>query len=79
MQLISVKSSNISQLGFEKNKKLSMSAKSVNVLRVIFTNGGIYDYYEVEEETFNSFLKAKSIGSYFWKNIKDKYTYEKIK
>ena len=78
MNLINVQSSNISKIGFEKNKRTSLHSKPINVLRIVFNTGMMYDYYNVEEKVFNEFLKAKSIGKYFWANIKDKYSYEKV-
>lgn len=79
MQMISVKSSNIQQIGFEEKSKISLSQKPFSRLRIMFSNGLIYDYYNVSKEVYNSFLKAESIGKYFHANIKEKYNYEKIK
>lgn len=77
MELISVKSSNIAQIGYEEGVIISMGAKPKDVLRVVFTSGTVYDYYGVESDVFEQFLNAKSIGSYFHKHIKNNYTFEK--
>lgn len=77
MKLVTVESSNISQIGFEEGKSISLNQNPVNILRIVFTTGMIYDYYNVEKETFESLLDAKSVGSYFHKFIKNQYTYEK--
>ena len=79
MRLVSVESDNISQIGFERNRKLSMGAKPVNVLRVIFINGSVYDYYNAEEQLFLDFLHSDSKGKFLHSHIVDKYDYEKIK
>lgn len=79
MQLISVKSSNIKQIGYDENYRVSLNKKPIKVLRIYFTSGFIYDYYDVSKEIYESFLKAESIGKYFWEHIKDKYNYEKVK
>ena len=52
MNLISVQSSNIAQIGFEINRMNSMNAKPINVLRIVFVNGGIFDYYNVEKKDY---------------------------
>lgn len=77
MQLISVKSSTIGQIGFESNRISSMNGRPINVMRIVFTSGNIFDYYEVEKIVFEEFIKAESAGKFFHANIKDKYQYEK--
>jgi len=78
INLISVKSSNIRQIGYEENRQLSLGRK-VNVIRIVFLTGTIYDYYNVAKPVFDKFLKAKSKGEYFHTYIKEKYIYEKVK
>ena len=78
MQLITVQSSNISQIGFKENITLSFGNPGQSILRIVFTNGLIYDYYNVEREDYERFLDAKSKGQYFHKYIKNVYQYEKI-
>ena len=78
MNLISVQSSNIAQIGFEINRMNSMNAKPINVLRIVFVNGGIFDYYNVSKQDYENFLKSESKGAYFHKFIKNVYSYEKV-
>ncbi len=77
MNLITVQSSNIAQIGFEEGVIISMGAKPKNVLRIVFTSGTVYDYYNVQSDVFEQFVAAKSVGSYFHKHIKNNYTFEK--
>jgi len=77
MELIKIKSSNIEQVGFEENVKISFNQEPMNVLRVVFNSGYTYDYYKVPKEIYESLLEAESAGMYFHKNIKNKYAYEK--
>lgn len=79
MNLISVKSSNISQIGFDENFKLTINSEPMTIMRIVFANGRIYDYYRVEKEVYEDLLKADSIGMYFHKHIKNSYHYEKHK
>ena len=78
MQFISVKSSTIAQLGFEINRISTLNARPINILRIVFTSGNIFDYYDVEKIVFEEFIKAESVGKFFHANIKDKYQFEKV-
>ncbi len=78
MKLISVQSSNIAQIGFEENTTLSLSSKSINILRIVFMNESIFDYHGVEKVIFEAFIKAPSVGKFFHANIKNKYEFEKV-
>ncbi len=42
-------------------------------LTVTFANGEVYEYMNVPQTVFNELMAAESKGSYFQKNIKDKY------
>ena len=78
MELKKVESSNISQIGYNEFNQITLN-KIVSTLRIVFNSGNIYDYYDVPKEVYENFLNAKSIGKYFWANIKDKYDFEKVK
>ena len=78
MKIVEVKSTNIKALGYEENRKLTLSSKGVDVLRIYYNNGRIYDYYAVPKDVFENFLKAESKGKYFWQNIDKKYEFEKV-
>ena len=78
MNLVSVQSSNIDQIGFEINRMTSMNAKPINVLRIVFVSGNTFDYYNVSKQDYENFLTAESKGAYFHKIIKNVYSYEKV-
>jgi len=78
MNLIKVNSSNIDQVGFEEDFRISLGSKGMTRMRVVFSNGGQYDYYHIPKEVYDEFLKAKSQGVFFHKNIKNIYNYEKV-
>jgi|688.fasta_scaffold1537790_1 hypothetical protein len=48
------------------------------ILAITFTSGSIWMYYDVSYEVFMDFMRAKSHGSYFNKNIRNAYFGEKI-
>ncbi len=64
-----VTSSNIKSVGYDAASKL---------LELEFHSGGVYQYFNVPETTHNGLVKAESHGSYFHRNIRDKYRYRKI-
>jgi hypothetical protein len=61
-----VKSSNISAVGWEP------------FLVIKFKSGGTYIYKGVPEKMYKKFLKAKSKGKFFFKNVKGKFEFEKL-
>lgn len=67
MWLNAVKSSNIKAIGWEDN-----------VLVIEFNNSTKYSYDDVSKEEYDNFINADSIGSYYHKNIKGKYTSNKL-
>lgn len=77
MELKKVKSSNIEQIGFEENVSISLNQAPKNILRIVFTSGFTYDYYDVSKEVYEDFLKADSVGKYFHEFIKNDYIFEK--
>ncbi len=49
-----------------------------NVLTVEFKGGKCYNYYNVDEDTFNKFVYSDSQGTFFNNNIKDKFDFKSI-
>lgn len=43
-------------------------------LSIWFTESGKYDYYNVPQSVYESFLKARSIGGFYNDYIKDRYS-----
>jgi KTSC domain len=69
MKRQSVKSSNIASVGYDKK---------TSTLEIEFHHGGVYQYYHVPEQTYNSFMSANSKGQYFYIYIKENYQYKKV-
>ena len=67
MEMISVNSSNIVAIGWENN-----------ILRVQFNSGVMWEYYNVDDDVFQSFLNAESKGKFFHQHIKHEYEGKKI-
>lgn len=70
-EMIPVNSSQLSKIGYTETTK---------TLYVEFTNGAVYSYDNVEEETFNELRDAPSVGSFFIRKIKNgSYNFTKLK
>ena len=64
-----VKSSNLKSIGYDQ---------SSNILEIEFLSGGIYQYFKVPNQVYLALMKATSKGSYFYRNIKEQYNYNRI-
>jgi hypothetical protein len=70
MKRVPVQSSNLASVGYDP---------ATSTLEVEFHNGGVYQYYGVPSQVYESLINAASKGSYFHHNIKMKgYQYSKI-
>jgi len=67
MELRNVNSSNLAQVGFDN---------TTNTLRVAFTTGAVYDFFNVDEQLYRHLLQAPSKGRFFHRYIKDRFNYE---
>lgn len=61
MQLTPVDSSHLSGMGYDPETQL---------LRVQFKDGSTYEYDGVDQQTYDGFKIAPSVGKYFFQNIK---------
>ncbi len=69
-EMISVDSSLLKEVGYEEE---------IEQLTVIFRKtGGTYLYFGVRPEIYEAMMAAGSVGSYFVKNIKDKFRYREV-
>ncbi len=64
-----VKSSQISEIGYDVSNE---------ILYVTFSSGSKYMYKEVSIDTWEGLEKAESVGSYFNRNIRNIYEYQKL-
>ena len=69
-EMISVDSSLLEEVGYEEE---------IEQLTVIFRKtGGTYLYFGVRPEIYEAMMAAGFVGSYFVKNIKDKFRYREV-
>jgi predicted small secreted protein len=69
MQLTTVESSMIHAVGYDEDE---------NELEVVFNNGGIYRYKNVDKEEYEGLMDAESKGQYMRAHIIDMYPYYKV-
>ena len=69
MQRLPVDSSDIVSVGYDPKAR---------ILEIEFKEGRIYEYLEVDSETYRLFTKADSYGQYFLGSINGHYRYNRI-
>jgi len=62
---------------FETSTNLSQAEydPSMKILTLHFRKGGVYEYIDVERNTYDELLKAKSVGQFFHSAIKGKFEF----
>ena len=69
MTLETVRSSAIHAIGYDVEGRL---------LEIIFTGGGIYQFYNVPPDVFRDFAATESKGNYFQERIRGRYRHERL-
>ncbi len=64
-----VQSSSLQTVGYDKKTK---------ALEIEFKNGGVYQYFDVPESVYLALIGADSKGTYFQKNIRGRFRYQRI-
>lgn len=64
-----ISSSNISSVGYDIGS---------SILEIEFSSNDVYQFFNVPENVYRSFLAANSHGQYFYENIKDRFEFKKI-
>lgn len=53
--------------------------KATGILEVEFKNGGLYEYSDVSPDEYAGLMLAPSKGTYFGEQIRDKYSFKRIR
>jgi hypothetical protein len=69
MKRESVSSTNISELGYDEDRR---------VLEVLFHGGSVYQYFDVPPQIYNELRQASSVGQYINANIKGHFRYARV-
>jgi hypothetical protein len=69
MDRVSIASSNIKEAGFDA---------ATNTLEVAFTDGRLYQYFDVPENVYLELRSSPSAGQYFHQNIRGVYRFARI-
>ena len=67
--MLPVTSGMASAIGYNSNNE---------VLQVEFNNGAVYQYSDIDEDTWNDLYTSEAVGKYFNQNIKGKYLSQRI-
>lgn len=70
MKRIAIESSALASVGYHIQEKM---------LQIEFKSGGIYEYYRVPHYKYIKLMTADSHGIYFLRNIRNEYTYKKVR
>lgn len=69
MERSAVGSSNISEIGYDPSSE---------TLEVMFTNGSVYQYYNVGQDLFDQIMQAPSKGQFLNIYVKNAYPYSRV-
>jgi hypothetical protein len=69
IEMIPVVSSSVESIGY---------SEEIQILKVKFLKGGVYEYKNVSLMEFEQLYNASSVGSYLSRNIARNYPYEKV-
>ncbi len=64
-----VKSTTLLSVGYDE---------ASSTLEVEFTDGHIYQYFDVPSAEYGELMRADSIGSYFSNNVRNSYRYARL-
>lgn len=69
MERVPIQSSNVAEVGYDP---------ATMTMEVAFTNGSVYQYFDVPETVFQELLSAESIGKFMHEQIKNMYRYARM-
>lgn len=69
MRRQAVTSSNISEVGYDETSR---------ILEVLFSNGSVYQYFDVPPQIYTELMQAGSIGQYLNANVKGNFRYARV-
>lgn len=67
--MLPMNSSMANAIGYDSN---------TNILQIEFHNGAVYQYSEIDQDTWQDLHQADSVGKFFNENVRGKYQYERI-
>lgn len=67
--MLPMNSSMANAIGYDSN---------TNILQIEFHNGAVYQYSEIDQDTWQDLHQADSVGKFFNENVRGKYQYERV-
>jgi hypothetical protein len=69
MDRVQVNSSNIKEAGFDP---------ASNTLELMFSNGRVYQYFDVPPHVYTSLVNAPSPGQFFHQDVRGSYRFARV-
>lgn len=69
MERVPVSSSSIAEIGYDSNTA---------TLEIMFSDGRVYQYFEVPQAIYEDLMNAPSIGRYFHVHIRGNFRFARI-
>ena len=69
MEMQAVTSGSIAKVGYDPQTRTMI---------VMFNTGSTYEVTQVDQNVYDTFMLSPSMGSFYAKNIKDKFNFKKI-
>ncbi|PMB52010.1 KTSC domain-containing protein [Fischerella thermalis CCMEE 5201] len=67
--MLPMNSSMANAIGYDSN---------TNILQIEFHNGAVYQYSDIDQDTWQDLHQADSVGKFFNENVRGKYQYERV-
>jgi hypothetical protein len=65
------------RMGTVNSELISKVGYDDKTMRVIYSDGAIFDYFGISLSTYKALLRSKSIGT-DWLNLRDQYKFKRV-
>jgi hypothetical protein len=65
------------RLGTVKSELISKVGYDDKTMRVIYSDGAVFDYFGISLSTYKALLRSKSIGT-DWINLRSQYKFKRV-
>jgi hypothetical protein len=65
------------RMGTVKSELISKVGYDHNTMRVIYTDGAVFDYFGISLSTYKALLRSHPIGT-DWLNLRDQYKFKRV-
>jgi KTSC domain len=65
------------RMGTVKSELIAKVGYDHNTMRVIYTDGAVFDYFGLSPSTYKALLRSKSIGT-DWLELRSQYKFKRV-